>query len=280
MKKNKLAIIVPGQGMACSWAGGAMVALAKEHSLKNPDIAMASSGSAGMMSYYVAGQYSAISDILVKFLSTRRFINFFRFWKIIDIDYLIDIVLKKHVPLDEDKVINSKTHYLISATNFETGEIEYLSNKKKDDIFEAMRATKAMPIAFGKRVHIKGNLYCDTILSSLKNLHILKAIEMGATHIIVIDSNNHKWFGKAVFNVWMFFRGEIFKKNYSLLKQKSKEQIDDNNVTLLMVQPEDKLKVNTWKHSKKVLEGAINLGYQECKKHKELKKFLKDFRND
>lgn len=276
---NKLAIIVPGQGMACSWAGGVLTALAKEHNLKEPDIAFASSGSAGVTSYYIAGQYDSILRIYTNFLSTKDFVNFKRIRKIIDIDYLIDTVFKKLELLDDKKIYSAKTEYLISATNFKTGEIDYLSNKKGVDIFEAMRATKAMPIMFGKRVEINGNLYCDTIMSSLKNLNILKAIEMGATHIIVIDSNNYSKRGRPIFNVWKFFRSKKFKKNYKIFWEKAKEKIEYGGIKMITIKPEKKLMVGTWSFSENLLKEAVDLGYKDCKNNKELKEFLKNFNN-
>lgn len=100
------------------------------------------------MSYYVAQQYESIRNIRINLLSTKKFINPRRVHKIIDIDYLIDDIFKKQDPLDVHAIYQSSITYAISMTDVETGIVEYLSNKDSIDIFEIMRATKAMPFFY------------------------------------------------------------------------------------------------------------------------------------
>ena len=96
---GKLALILSGGGMTCAYSAGATVGLVDKYNFKNPDIAIGSSGGAGTLAYYVAGQYDAIRNIWTNLLATRKFINSLRFWKIIDIDYVIDVVFTKQEPL-------------------------------------------------------------------------------------------------------------------------------------------------------------------------------------
>ena len=46
--------------MKCAYAGGALVALARELGITKPDIFVAASGSVGSMFYFLSGQYDAI----------------------------------------------------------------------------------------------------------------------------------------------------------------------------------------------------------------------------
>jgi predicted patatin/cPLA2 family phospholipase len=64
--------------------------------------------------------------------------------------------------------------------NKKTGNIDYFDNRNGMNVFESMRATKAMPIAFKINPNIKINdsYYCDSLLSSTAEPHIKKAIRM------------------------------------------------------------------------------------------------------
>ena len=103
---KKIALILSGGGMAASYNFGALLALVEKYQFISPDIVITGSGSAGTASYYIAGQHN--SNIWGDLLSTKKFINFLRFWKIIDIDYLIDEIFKKQDPLQSEKIHQSK----------------------------------------------------------------------------------------------------------------------------------------------------------------------------
>lgn len=127
-----------GGGMKCSFGVGAILAIAEKYKIKEPFLLICGSGSAGTGSYYVSAQYKSIRNI----------------WT---------------------NLVSSKTIYLIPALNKKTGKIDYL-DVKKNDIFECMRATKAMPIAFklNPKVEINNSFYCDSPISSKPETHIKK----------------------------------------------------------------------------------------------------------
>ncbi|MBD3238375.1 MAG: hypothetical protein GF332_01910, partial [Candidatus Moranbacteria bacterium] len=56
----KIAIITSGGGFKSSYTAGSLLALAKHHGLKNPDILIAASGSAATGAYFTTGQYNVI----------------------------------------------------------------------------------------------------------------------------------------------------------------------------------------------------------------------------
>lgn len=187
---EKLAIITSGGGTRCCWGAGAMLTLAKHYHLTEPAFLIACSGSAGTGSYYVAKQYSSIKNIWGNLLASKKFLNHLRFWKIIDIDHLIDEIFKKQCPLEADKIYSSPILYLIPAINCQNGEIEYFSNRQGADIFQTMRATKAMALAYKirPRININQSCYCDSTLTSAVKTHIKKAVELGANKILLIDN--------------------------------------------------------------------------------------------
>lgn len=185
--KPKIAIVCSGGGMRCGYTGGVLVALAKKLNLTSPEIIIAGSGSAGFSLYYLTQQYESIKKIAVKLLSTPKFISYMRFGKIMDIDYLIDVVFKKQQPLDFKKLSLTKSNYYIPTRDLVKGNLRYFTNTDKVDVFEILRATKAIPFFYKRKITIDGSQYVDgSTTSSLKNM-VSKAIEQGADKILVID---------------------------------------------------------------------------------------------
>ncbi len=84
--KKKVAVIFSGGGTKSMYCIGAISELHKKGIF--PDIIIAGSGSVGIASYYVAGQLDSLNRICERHLSTSKFINIFRIWKVINIDYL------------------------------------------------------------------------------------------------------------------------------------------------------------------------------------------------
>ena len=105
-----------------------------------------------------------------------------------DIDYLIDEVFKKQDKLDSQKLSLLNTKYYIPATDSNSRTRSYFCNDSSVDIFEILRATKAIPFFYNKKVVINGIDYIDGTVSTSFDDALLKARELGATHIIGIDN--------------------------------------------------------------------------------------------
>jgi predicted acylesterase/phospholipase RssA len=105
----------------------------------------------------------------------------------LDVDYLIDTVFKVRDRLDIEKARQSPIEWFISATDYDTGESRYVS--KHDDVspFEALRASKAAPVFFGKRVMLSGHRYIDGELGPTIGDHVRFAITKGADRIVVVS---------------------------------------------------------------------------------------------
>ncbi|OGZ45155.1 MAG: hypothetical protein A2756_01680 [Candidatus Ryanbacteria bacterium RIFCSPHIGHO2_01_FULL_48_27] len=186
--QKKIAIVCSGGGMRCAYTGGVLVALAEKHKFTSPDIIIAASGSAAFAFYYLTRQYKSIEHIATELLSTPKFISFLRPFKIMDIDYLVDEVFKKQAPLNIGLLSDLKTKYYIAATDSNSRTRSYFCNDSSVDIFEILRATKAIPFFYNKKVVINGIDYIDGTVSTSFDDALLKARELGATHIIGIDN--------------------------------------------------------------------------------------------
>jgi predicted patatin/cPLA2 family phospholipase len=278
--EDNLAIITSGGGMKSSYGVGVMLALAEKFEVKEPKILIACSGNAGTGSYYVSKQYDSIKNIWENLLSGKKMVDFKRFWKIIDIDYLIDEVFKKQDPLDSESVYSSPINYFIPALNRRTGKIDYFSNKHGDDVFEAMRATKAMPIAFKMNPHIKlrDSTYCDSCLSSSTEPHLEKAVNSGANKILIVNNapkDRSRNLEHTIFNLWVSAQGKSFRENYNDEIKRVQNYNVPENIDVLTLEPKTTLDIKTLNNNQDLLRKTINQGYNETLSNQKLKKFLK-----
>lgn len=221
--KPKLAIIVSWGWTKCAWEVGVMLCLAEKYNITAPDILIAASWGSGTWSYYVAQQYDSMRNIWNNLLSVKKLVDPWRFWEIMDIDYLVDDILQKQDALHADKVYSASTHYLIPALHAETANVHYFSNKDHIDIFKVMKASMAIPIAFKMNPHIiiDGQPYCDSIITSKPRLHIAKAIELWAKKILIIDvtAKTHTGFQYKLFAFRVHLHSKLFRKNYHTLSR-------------------------------------------------------------
>ncbi|MFT7615772.1 MAG: putative patatin/cPLA2 family phospholipase [Candidatus Woesearchaeota archaeon] len=278
--KKRLAIITSGGGMKCCWGAGVLLALKNKFAITNPDFLISASGSAGTSAYYLAKQYKDIKRIWTSGIVKKKAINPLRFWKVIDVNYVIDEIFKKEEPLDAKKVCQSKTILLTPCISRDTGAIKYFTNKDKIDIFEMLRATKAIPIAFqmNPKVMIKNKAYCDSKLTSEGVTHLKKAVELGAKRIIVIDSDfptiQHR-IRDFLSEMWLDFQGSPFRYTYYDAERKARLYTVPKDVEVIIITPTTKPGIRILVTNKKVLTESFNLGYQETVDNKELEKFLK-----
>ncbi len=200
--RPKTAIVMAGGGMRSAHGAGFLYALATQVRADLPDIVVGSSGNAGNVLYFAAGQYDAIRRIWLELLSTRKFISFWRFWRIMDVDYVVDTVLKRQEPLDIVALAASPVEYFIPITNAQTGQVRYISKKDRVDPFEALRITKALPLFFGKQFKLFGDTYMDGELGQTVHDHVDCAVRQGARRILVINDVHWTQAGRLALEIY------------------------------------------------------------------------------
>lgn len=105
--------------------------------------------------------------------------------KKVDIDYLVDTVLKHKRPLDLEKIKHSHRKLHIVVTNAKTGKKEVLSEHHDlAEMYEQFRATAALPMLYDKKVTINNKEYIDGGVSDLIPVDV--AHKLGCTDIVVI----------------------------------------------------------------------------------------------
>ena len=178
----------------------------------------ASSAGALNSAYYLAGQANAAVDVYIDHLSNRRFVNPLRVWRIMDIDYLVDEVLTKAVPLDVDGVRSSATELRIVLTDAVTGDVETVDPQDPAiSLMEALRATAALPVLFGREVRIGDRKFVDGGLRGAlplelcleANRDILVILTRPITHRRVVPGEFVSWGMRTLGRVWQHSPGVV-----------------------------------------------------------------------
>ncbi|MES2982335.1 MAG: patatin-like phospholipase family protein [Verrucomicrobiota bacterium] len=264
---SKLAVVCAGGGTSCSYSGGALSALGRELGLIHPDYMIAASGSAGSAIYYLTGQYDSIQRIWTQHICSPQFLSFKRLHKMMDVDYLVDTIIRKFEPLDLAKLTDIRTRYFIPVKNSTTGKGRFISCREEADIHEVLRATKALPFFYARKVNIGGELFVDSAFTITKEHGVSKALELGATHILVLEINarNKTHFQSLTGKMVSYLRGN--KHNHDR---------DAHDVKILRLGP-DKNPAPPVTRNAALLSAAFDKGYADVRDHAELRTFLEPF---
>jgi len=185
--RDLTAIVCSGGGMRSAHGAGFLYALATQLGLTAPDVMVGSSGDAGNVLYFSAGQYESLKRIWTELLSTPKFISPLRFWRVMDINYLVDKVFKEQERLDTNVLNRTSIRWFVSMEEYDTGRTRYVSAADALDPFEVLRATTALPIFFGAKVPISGKRYMDGELGPVLQDHVTQALRQGVKRILVLN---------------------------------------------------------------------------------------------
>lgn len=182
------ALIVQGGGMRAIYSMAALAVL-EDLGLRNA-FSMVLGSSAGVLNsaYFLAGQARKSVSIYTDGLSNRAFISPWRPWKVIDVDRMVDVTLRRHHPIDEQALMTAAPLYAVLA-EAETGAAEIVCQRDHGfDIYEVFRATVAIPLLYNRKVALGERRYVDGGLADLLPLTIARGL--GATEVVVLVTRN------------------------------------------------------------------------------------------
>jgi predicted patatin/cPLA2 family phospholipase len=170
------------RGVYCAGAVATLI----EYGLTNAfDHVIGSSAGALHGAYYLAQDQETMRHTYTDDLTNKNFVNVLRLDKKVDIDYLVDMVLKHKRPINMDKLLQAKSKLHILLTDAKTGKKVVMSNHKKfAEIYEELRATSALPLLYDKRVLVQGNYYIDGGVADLLPIDV--AVKLKCTDIVVV----------------------------------------------------------------------------------------------
>jgi predicted patatin/cPLA2 family phospholipase len=159
---DRPALVVQGGGLRGVYSMAALSVL-EELDLRDAfSLVIGSSAGAINGAYFLAGQAQESLSIYFEELSSRRFVSPLRFWRIVDIDFLVDEVLKCRHRLDEEALRRAPASLRIVLTDARTAEARVVADPPPEsDIYELFRATAALPALYNRKVKIDGSPYVD-----------------------------------------------------------------------------------------------------------------------
>lgn len=146
------------------------------------DVVMGSSAGAINGAYFLARQAAAAVRVYTHEIGSRSRSDFRR---ALDIDFLVDVALKKRLPIDEETLLASESELRVAVTDALTGAAHFLSTRDPYfNTYEIFRATAAIPVIYRRKVEIGGREYVDGALSDA--IPVEEAISLGAGLVVSV----------------------------------------------------------------------------------------------
>ncbi len=262
MKEDKVAIVTSGGGMKCAYAAGALVALAEKLNCKRPDIFVSASGSVGTMFYYLAGQYAEVEKVWLRYIPSPEIVRVFP--PRLRLDYIVDTILRRELPLDERTFVQTPTRWFVPVTDLDTGRTEYISNNTWFDPYEVMRAAKAIPFLYGGSVRLGGRNFIDGDVNVNMAELIRKARKEGATKILVL-TNTIKLTGAMKWFTWisaLFARPMIRQLVRNDMTRAEWDHLP-SDVEILVIGPSYPLPIGTFSRVRRKVAEAYQMGHDD-----------------
>jgi predicted patatin/cPLA2 family phospholipase len=188
------------------------------------DIFLGVSGGAVVMSSYIAQQYKRGWELVSSLQADSSLTSFSRFVKggyFLELD-LIEHIWDRITPFDQKKAdwVIQKKIVEFSCTHLNTGEAVYIRPDKNGDWKKYLRATSTLPIVSQCPHVLNGLNLVDGAFAA--PVPVQRAIELGATDIIVIRTNiadntmGSRW-SKLMSNY-------LLKTNYPAINQLMQEE--------------------------------------------------------
>lgn len=263
---DAMALVVQGGGMRGVYSMAVLAALEELKFSEKFDYIIGSSAGAINGAYFIAKQAKIGTEAYINELSVSDFISFFRFKKNVDIDFLIDLVVKNTIKLCTKRIEDSKIKLEIVLTNSKAIQAKYLNTKQDTfQLCESLRATMALPILYGKEVQVLGEGYIDGGISDYVPLN--RAIEKGYKKIVVVLTSEFKYRKdkfKFLTNLFTLHKKTKLRKALLCEDERFNAVIDTiklnhPNIQIICIAPSDKKRLvgTVTKNQMKLLDCAL-----------------------
>ncbi|MFA6042160.1 MAG: patatin-like phospholipase family protein [Patescibacteria group bacterium] len=183
---RKIALVLYGGAMAGIVGGGAVQALHELGLDQAFDHIFANSAGFCNASYFLANQVRLGITIYSENLTSKRFINLWRFWKMVDVDYAVE-VMRNVKPLKVEHILASATKLHVSLYNQTTKKDAFLEvhDHPAHSYFDIVHAATAIHFFHPGATQIDSQRYMDTkIGQEINRLQYARAL--GCTDILII----------------------------------------------------------------------------------------------
>jgi len=272
---RKLGLVIEGGAMRAVCSAGGAMALSHLGFSELFDEVYATSAGVMNASYFLSDQPDLGISIYFENCTTRAFLNPLRVWKILDIDYLFDIIanVKK---LDVDRILASRTKLFVSVIDKNTGAADVIDAKATGKSFlSVLKAATAIPVLYNRSIDIEGRPLMDAGLAL--PFPIKAAIDNSCTDILTLltrpasfTASPPSWASRQMFNLFCA-RGNsglnstygLLHKNYQFALDLALGRCEVSGVNIATVCPDEKEVIQRTTTDEALLrQAAINYGRQ------------------
>jgi predicted patatin/cPLA2 family phospholipase len=182
---RKLGLVIEGGAMRSVYSAGGAVALAHLGFHELFDEVYATSAGVMNASYFLSNQPFVGITVYYDSCTSRLFMNPFRLWKVLDIDYLFDQVVANDKPLDVARVLSSPSKFFVALIDKTTGKGTLVEKQEsRTPLLRVLKAATSMPVFYNRTVEVDGRPCMDGGLAIPFPLE--QAMANGCTDLLVL----------------------------------------------------------------------------------------------
>jgi predicted patatin/cPLA2 family phospholipase len=273
-KNNKSALVVEGGGMRGVFSAGVLHAFG-EIGFNPFDLYIGVSAGACNLASHLAGQNDRNFDIIMRYSSTKQFINPLRFLRgghYMDLDWLWDVTIREY-RLDLKKLFSAlateNKELIVVTTSLNTGKVLYLL-PDEGTLEEYLKASSSLPVLYRNILNINGEDVTDGGIAD--PVPVIEAYRRGARIITVIRSRpagyikKKERFGFLVSRYMKQYPGfvEAFRRRHAAYM----EAVDFINnppdgVVVHEITPDSAIVMSRTSKDRKALSAAYQAGMKE-----------------
>lgn len=197
MSDSTIALVVEGGAFRSVFSAGVLDGFLMRDF--NPfDFHIGVSAGATNLAFYRAGDTGKSYRIFQELIENTDFISYRRFitgGHLLDLDWLYNSYFNETM-LDIEKAFGIRQPLYICMTDVETGSPHY-SLATAENYLDLFRATTALPLIYRHFPRINGKEMADGGVAD--SIPVAKAIEFGATRVIVIRARHYSYMKKDTF---------------------------------------------------------------------------------
>jgi predicted patatin/cPLA2 family phospholipase len=224
----KTALVVQGGTLRSVASCGSAAALNSLNLTNAFDTVYGSSSGAVNAAYFLARQAALGVTVYTEDVNNKRFLNFLRVGKMMDLEFFFNEIVKGRKKHNFEAFVQHPTELKILAADRDTAETVWFSSKDASiDIYDAMKASCALPVVYGRTVRVGGRNCIDGFIK--EPMPLLTALGSDYTDILVLMTRHissrqtgHVGILRRLF-VEPLLRRELGPELYTLLRNRWKQ---------------------------------------------------------
>ncbi|WP_379970154.1 patatin family protein [Ectobacillus sp. sgz5001026] len=276
-------LVLEGGGMRGVYTAG-VLELFMEQNMFFPYVIGVSAGACNAASY-LSRQNGRNKEVNIGYINHPNYLsyrNLFRKGQLFDMDFIFQEIPTEHVPFDFDTYFAAKEHFVIGATDVETGNPVYFEKDgTQEEALTMLRASSSLPF-IAPVVEFREKKLMDGGISD--PIPIRKAMQDGAEKVVLVLTRNEGyekkpskfgWIAKQAYRKYpklveqMLTRYQTYNETLRYVEQLEKEG------KVFIIRPFEPLQVGRMEKDVHKLELLYEQGYRDAKRQSEkLKEYL------